>query len=241
MVHDRADGWGLTGARRRAVHAAMRAMTVGLLIAAATPAWAQPKRPGRAPTAYEQQQNVKIERAAAAGVEDVSPMAAGLEQVQLQSATPIGFEQVLVLQGVENRYARANGGLYALFPQSVYASPSGRGAPLVPPGTVFYLNPPREYAMNPLPTYEPSPNAIAPPRIDTRIVEDGASPSPPRRGTTSRRAATDVVRDRRAPAIITPFTGPETEPPAILSNETYRRSRIRELMSRAAESESDAG
>ena len=54
-------------------------------------------------------------------VEDVSPLAVSLRESQTSLRQPADFGRVYRFQDDSNRLARAQGGLYAVFPRSVYA------------------------------------------------------------------------------------------------------------------------
>jgi hypothetical protein len=80
---------------------------------------------------------------------DVSPLGESLRDVNMRVdlRTPFGFNDVYRVPGREDLLMRANGGMYAIFPQSVYV-PSERGmAATVPPGTVFSIGIPGRWTL----------------------------------------------------------------------------------------------
>ncbi|MAY74474.1 MAG: hypothetical protein CMJ31_07185 [Phycisphaerae bacterium] len=79
------------------------------------------------------------------GYTDVSPLQTSLRNIQAQLRAPTGFEELFdigVDRSGETVYARSDGGVTALFPQSIYA-PTGTGdIALIPPGTTFVIGSP---------------------------------------------------------------------------------------------------
>lgn len=82
-------------------------------------------------------------------VVDVSPLAEGLREINMQAdfRAPVGFMNVYRVPGRDDLYMRASGGVYAVFPQSVYIlTDRGMNTP-VPPGTVFSIGMPSPWAL----------------------------------------------------------------------------------------------
>ena len=77
-----------------------------------------------------------------ASVADVSVLSTSLRVEPLGLDPGTGFKQVYRVPGASDTYFRANGGLYAVFDQSVYLSWNGLSFPEVPPSTTFYIGAP---------------------------------------------------------------------------------------------------
>lgn len=168
-------------------------------------------------------------------VEDHNPLARSLRVVEDGLAAPAGFRQLYRLRGIENRFVRGQGALFAVFPESVYAPTRQGEVALVPAGTVFYIG---------LPDAE---------RIrDDAGISDGRAMRDPEdlpplligrqhdwRSDASRDRA-DIVSE--ADSFLFRTTGRRASSsdegePGIVSSETYRARRVRELLRRAANAE----
>ena len=77
-----------------------------------------------------------------ASVADVSVLATSLRIEDPGLAPGTGFKQVYQVPGSTSAHFRANGGLFAVFDQSVYLSWNGFSFPEVPPSTTFYIGAP---------------------------------------------------------------------------------------------------
>ena len=77
-----------------------------------------------------------------ASVADVSVLATSLRIEDPGLAPGTGFKQVYQVPGSTSAHFRANGGLFAVFDQSVYLSWNGFSFPEVPPSTTFYIGTP---------------------------------------------------------------------------------------------------
>ena len=75
-------------------------------------------------------------------VEDTSPLSRSLRTIERGLSAPSGFNQVYRFPGQEDLYMRINGGVHAVFPQSVYSSGRNGPIPLIPAGTMFYIGQP---------------------------------------------------------------------------------------------------
>src|SRR5205814_5078916 len=82
------------------------------------------------------------------------------------------FDRAVPFGKPETVYTRANGGLYAVFPRSVYLSAPGGLVPQIPAGTVFMIGLPPERAA---PRGGPSQSPTA---VDMS-VQGQAEPAPP--------------------------------------------------------------
>ncbi|MAJ47978.1 MAG: hypothetical protein CBC35_12045 [Planctomycetes bacterium TMED75] len=77
-----------------------------------------------------------------ASVADVSVLSTSLRVEERGLDPGTGFTQVYQVPGVPGAHFRANGGLFAVFDQSVYLSWNGMNFPEVPPSTTFYIGAP---------------------------------------------------------------------------------------------------
>lgn len=76
-------------------------------------------------------------------VADVDPLAASIRQIETGLRQPTGFEQVYRVPGDDEHFMRIDGGLYAVFPRSVYTNRRFGELPLIPANTVFSIGPPQ--------------------------------------------------------------------------------------------------
>ncbi len=163
---------------------------------------------------------------------DVSPLSLSIRRVEPGLAQGANFDQVF-RHG--DGYLRVQGGLYAVFDNSVYARDSkrqGKLNALVPPGTMYFIGPPPEP-----PVVEPSPPS--PDRVDGRVDLRWESRVAPE--------LTLGLIDARAPEREPPpappgpvpdaavDAGPPAKPGAIIADAEYRALRIRMMMRRAAQ------
>jgi hypothetical protein len=171
------------------------------------------------------------------GVADRGPGSVGLRRFAPDLRSPSGFDSVFEIERT-NPFAplgqrrslffiRAEGGLTAVFPRSVYSGATGSLIPQIPPDTVFYIGPlPRQFGVSP-------------------PLRGGAG-DPPRSGglpSTSPRPRAGNWLDQSYPAAeaaraARPF--PERHepiPPApkrtIFEDEAYRQRRVAELLQEA--------
>ena len=169
-------------------------------------------------------------------VGDVNALSASLRERDRGLEQPVGFSQVYRVPGFADRYMRISGGIYAVFPQSVYIPTQAGLAPDIPPNTIFYIGSP-PVADTTAPT--------RPPVDTTRVSADS------RRAESFRvvgQRAPDAVPwsmyDRERPPddfeptrpIIRPLrsTEPEVDATTVVNDEAYRRARVQELLRRAA-------
>jgi hypothetical protein len=86
------------------------------------------------------------------GVADVSALGTSMRLIDPGLVAPMDFGEVYRVPGMPALLMRIAGGVYAVFPQSVY---SAEGAQ-IPPGTIFYIGAP------PAAPSEASPEPVAP-------------------------------------------------------------------------------
>lgn len=212
--------------RDHTTHAAVRPLTRVCVCALACAAWAQPPSP------------VTIIGPVRQGYDDVGPLSRSFSQPAADLRTPMDFDRVYrVSTGVDifgrprEMYARAAGGLTAVFPQSSYVPTRGGMTPEVPPGTVWIIGAPRD------------------PQRDRGVIPGGA---PPRDAWETRGSwgpvggpvgGHDGRLDMRLPMEVgsAPPARPEVlvsrtvaDTRTIWSSEIYRQQRLTHLLDRAA-------
>ncbi len=72
-------------------------------------------------------------------VEDTSPLSRSLRQIERGLREPSAFDQVYRVPNRDDLLMRIEGGIYAVFPQSMYTHGKNGTVPLIPAGTVFYI------------------------------------------------------------------------------------------------------
>lgn len=149
------------------------------------------------------------------GIDDTSPLARSTRLPPRDLRKPIDFERVYELTSPDGKvsYVRIDGGLAAVFPQSVYNS---RGDAPYPPGLVFHIGTADLLASARASEVRPS---EAPNRLDTRIDHAASSQRP-----ANEPQPTESPRPEAIPG-----------PPEIITNEIYRRLRIAQLLASALE------
>jgi hypothetical protein len=180
-------------------------------------------------------------------VEDTGPLSVSLRDLQVDLRGPVGFEHIYRVPGHEDElYMRMDGGLLAVFPQSIYTDTRWGPVPIIPNNTVFYIGvdsmesllardwSPRELWKDPLGL-----------RIDGRI--DLAAGEPDEAEAQAERGLPAAPRPPLAPS-----TGREPDPDGgppradleaaatIVTDPSYRAQRLRELMRRAAQAADQA-
>lgn len=199
------------GTRRRARRA------LAALLAASAPALAQPARPG---TRVDQ------------GFADIGPSSSSLRRPESDLRQPTGFDTVYRFDRVDafgNRsqsFVRVDGGLYAVFPRSVYGvTAGGQVVADIPPGTVFHIGAPPELRAPP-----PAPRPPSETFIRTALPSMMSRPEVPQPVRTGVSTTDDA----------TASPPPEARPPAapsgtrsIFDDEPYRQRRISGLLREA--------
>ena len=139
------------------------------------------------------------------GVGDVSLLGTSLRRVEAGLISPIDFADVYRLPGNPAMLMRIAGGLYAVFPQSVYSE----GGADIPPGTTFHIGAPSEML----------PDAMMMPALLPELAS----------GETEIEASEASVVTFLPPGEIT--QGWSKSPAVTIANSPlYRRERLRELM-----------
>jgi len=161
-------------------------------------------------------------------IHDISPLRRSLRELPRGLSVPSGFHDVYAVPGHPGWFMRANGGLYAVFRESIYYNSN----PEIPHGAVFHIGPPvfiEDVFVFPDPAREfhsLRSGLVVPQSAPEPAHEDG-----PRRSIVQRPLAsvpmTPRTRNVRMEA---------AAPASIIQNRGYRMWRLRELMKRAAES-----
>jgi len=191
-----------------------------------------------------------------AGIADRSPLAVSQRVVPTDLRAPSAFDRVYRLDGgmqpdgqQRTYYARKQGALTAVFPQSQYLDTAIGSIPEIPAGTVFYIggSPGHDYSVAGLPSavrkQERSPARN--PGYQDLSVRQGAStaapltsaaPEPlapqPRPVTETGGAAAEISRNNPSlPASIS--SRAERRRPSVFTSEEFRQRRIAELIASA--------
>ena len=72
-------------------------------------------------------------------VEDISPLSISLRHIERGLREPSAFDQVYRVPDRDDLLMRIEGGIYAVFPQSMYTQGENGTLPLIPAGTVFHI------------------------------------------------------------------------------------------------------
>ena len=172
------------------------------------------------------------------GVGDLGPLSISLREMQPDLRQPVGFDAVYRVPGREDLLMRASGGLYAVFPRSIYAdTPSGE-VPLVPYGTTFYIGAPDPMMLPPgdaAPAVTPQGQVLG----DRSQARQESVPLDmrvnPFDGSDLRRRDVQAIDTPRLPprrggvAVIR-----KDVPRTIATDEKYRSARVGELVRKAA-------
>lgn len=188
------------------------------------------------------------------GVADVDAIATSLRRIELGLQEPRGFEGLYLVPGRSDLFMRADGGLYAVFPQSVYGNYKGKALPLVPNDTTFYIG---QSAIEALAAPPAAPTSGAPAsddrvngRIDSRVksllgesnlVTAADELASPRAGSQagvsigSRVAPVDQAINSSGPMISS--AAGQGSAYSIVTDSRYRADRMRALLLRAVRAE----
>jgi hypothetical protein len=183
-----------------------------------------------------------------ASVEDINPLSASLRQIHSDLLQPSGFQHVYRVPGHDDLLMRVSGGVYAVFPESDYATNrDGRTVPQIPAGTIFYIGLPTKLTTPGHVTkqsgagIEPTvrlaselnsrsaidiPDAAVRTMIDSKIgdVDQNGMPIAPTQQPPGQ-------ADRAPSAMADPA---RLEGPLIVNDSDYRARRLDELLQRAA-------
>ncbi len=161
-------------------------------------------------------------------VADLTVLSESLRAIEPGLRPPSDFARVYRVPGRDDLFARVQGGLYAVFPQSVYARRRGAVTALVPNNTVMFIGPPTAEALaawgGPPPITQPAAAEGTDHRVDSRVshrIQEGpvSQPRP--------HPVAGAGRARNEP----PRNG------TVVNDAAYRAVRLRRLLRRAAEAE----
>ena len=167
-------------------------------------------------------------------VADQTELSKSLRVVEPGLRPPSDFAQVYRVPERDDLFVRVQGGLYAVFPQSVYTRRRGTVQAVVPHNTVIFIGPPTTEALEawgvtrpkPPPAATEGPGLRVDSRVNDRIAEGPVSQrQPPPRPRPQ--AVIGAGRARRDP----PRRG------TVVNDATYRAARLRALLRRAAQAE----
>ena len=161
-------------------------------------------------------------------VTDISGLDLSLRQVQTGLLQPNNFKE-LYRSPVDDSFVRISGGLYAVFPRSVYAAKKDKQKrtvvyPVVPAGTIFYIGPPPGWTLSTALDEAASRQEPDPARIEGRLdlrITPGLMGAALTVGPQAHRYSGNT-------------TQPATVPRMVLDPE-YRAQRVRSLMDDAAQ------
>lgn len=165
------------------------------------------------------------------GRADVSPLAWSLQYVQPSLQSPSGFDRVYRLRSPSDLYARAategglfaraSGGITAVFPVSQYVQTPRGEQPVIPAGTIFVLGDPARLLAAP-------PRQQAPLRLGDATTYVGGTPAtraPQHQDLKADSLSPPPPRGLQPPSL--PAVRPEALPRRSLwENEQYRRERL---------------
>jgi hypothetical protein len=158
-------------------------------------------------------------------IADVSVLSMSLREIEPGLRQPNDFSRIFRIPGKQDLFMRQQGGLYAVFPESVYGvDKKGKLQVVVPYDTTFYIGRPPMLDAEP-PADDASADGLRPGRIDLRID--------PHRESTAQ-AAMPPGRYETSSTGMSIKPGARITLPAIVADEEYRQRRMRGLMRRAA-------
>lgn len=172
------------------------------------------------------------------GTTDTGPLRSSLRVIQPNLRMPQNFGDVYSFRDRDGKmkYARVSGGVTAVFDSSEYVDTSRGTFPLIPASTVFHLGSLRSFND----AAPPAANYVSPNFAVSNVSSIQSSVASTRIDATRPDGAAALAITRVAPSPTR--SEPEREPPAwgMLSNESYRRSRVRELLGEAAAAKASA-
>ena len=158
-------------------------------------------------------------------IEDISVLSMSLREIDPGLRQPNDFSGVFRVPGRQDLFMRQQGGLYAVFPASVYGvDKEGQLRVVVPNDTMFYIGRPRMLDAEPT-LDDRSTDGLRRGRIDLRI-------NPHRESTAQAPMPPGRFETLAAGVSIKP--GARITLPAIVADEKYRQRRVHGLMRRAA-------
>ncbi len=170
-------------------------------------------------------------------VEDTSPLSRSLRHVERGLREPSAFEQVYRFSDREDLLLRIDGGIYALFPQSMYTQGENGTLPVIPAGTVFHIgNPDQErFGQVDASTGQGEGRVGGDPygRLNLRVDPRRGRQPGVRRTVLGTSTVQFTGLGRQRPERV-PQTVRQSVAPTIVTDAGYRADRIRDLMQSAA-------
>jgi hypothetical protein len=158
-------------------------------------------------------------------IEDVSVLSMSLREIEPGLRQPNDFARVFRVPGRDGLFMRQQGGLYAVFPESVYkADKKGKLRAVVPSDTMFYIGRPTLLDAEPTPDDAPAPG-LRLGRIDLRIDQHCESTA---------QIAVPPGGYEKSSTGLSLKPGTSLTLPAIVADQEYRQRRVHGLMRRAA-------
>lgn len=224
---------------------------IGAVLALGAGVAAQPVNPDRPaldqPFGVPASRFSKVEQT----VGDVDPLGVSIRNLQTDLRQPMGFRDVFRIQGSSrdaagwgipnptggDLFARMDGAITAVFPQSVYINTRNGMVPLVPPGTVFFIGALPFDRFGAATCESPTSPDWVDTRVDTRV---GTAPAVPAAGhitdhADQREVPSSARRDKAAGDRAGVQKPPPAPSPSIMTDEPLRRKTVRELIMRAAD------
>jgi len=203
-------------------------LAIGVASIAPAPAWAQASNapaPQRRSSRLDPHEEFLLRlEPVDQTVEDTGVLSTSLRHQISGLRHPAGFTSVYRVPGRDDLLMRADGGLYAVFPQSIYLNQKAGLTAVMPPNTVFHMGraslaglaaPRIDDLESRVQAVEPNVDVAKEPEwIGTRLV-----------GAGNREAAASTMAEHRNAA---------ASEPTIASSAAYRRHRLRELLQLAA-------
>lgn len=170
-------------------------------------------------------------------VEDTSPLSISLREIERGLREPSAFDQVYRVPNRDDLLMRIEGGIYAIFPQSVYAQGKNGTVPLIPAGTVFYIGYPdlERFSQVDASTGQGEGRVGDDPygRINLKVDPRRARQTGVRRTKLGTSAVPFRGLGRQRPERV-PQTARQSVAPTIVTDADYRADRVRDLMQSAA-------
>lgn len=171
-------------------------------------------------------------------VEDTSPLSRSLRHIERGLREPSAFDQVYRVPDRDDLLMRIEGGIYALFPRSMYTQGENGTLPLIPAGTVFHIGYPdlERFGQVDASTGQGERRVggdLYDGRLNLRVDPRRARQTSVRRTVlgTSTVPFTGLGRQRSERV---PQTARQSIAPTIVTDAGYRADRIRDLMQSAA-------
>lgn len=171
------------------------------------------------------------------GYADRSAISTSLRTFGVDLRTPAGFLDLYQLPGQDGRpgqYVRQSGAISAVFPRSTYRRVEDKTLATIPPGTVYYIGTLPENLTSSSPTRSAASSTALTSVQPTLLNSQASSQAVVTQLDTRPHPAADPQTPEAAPAPTPQRTvRAETDKPGILTSESYRVTRIAQIMNRA--------